>query len=718
MQTSRTNFQLHLYLFMVIFSSTVVAQNISIGSGTVTTISTNTFYSTLLVKNGGTLTIKSGATLTVGANGTSGTTQVVDFQNGSVINIETGGTLIINGKLINSNNSDQVTVNGTVTVNGNVDNGNGAAITGTGTFTSTGTVTNSGLLFGSTCNFLNNITSTSTTICAGTSVALSGNQITSSTYQWEVSTTSATTGFANATGTSNAYNYSGTVNAASWYRRKVTSGGCSITSSVIQISVNATGTWIGGTGSWNTAANWCGNAVPTTSSDLIINSGAVTIASSANARNITIGASASLKLNQGIALSVYGHLVNAGTLTADSLSTVTFAGSAAQNITGAGTLRNVTINNTNGVTISTGTANAITVNGLLTLTSGTFKTNNNLTLDFDKGAAILGSGSGTVTDSVTVKRKLAAGWHYIGASLENLNYYDIANNIPLTSFYTYQENNSNPNLNYGWSKRTDNSSTSLIGVKNPGGASAMIGYLISSTTATTLDLTGTYTHGKTFSTGAMSYTSSGSSSADGWHMISNPYPSYLDWGSLTGWVKTGIATSIYYYNPKTGINCEFIPSIAGLPAVSLNGASPFIPPMQAFWIQTTINNASITVNKNAIVSPNQYISFFRKSANAESATPTVKLMAKGSACGDETVVRFSSIATEGFDPEIDAYKFKNDGQCPSLYTTDESNEYGVNTLPAIELNKSTSLNFEAYVSGLYTIDVKELDNIPDGYHLI
>ena len=59
------------------------------------------------------------------------------------------------------------------------------------------------------------------------------------TYYWESSTTSSSSGFVAAAGTNNVQNYSpGALTQTTWYRRTVTTGGCSDTSVPIQISVN------------------------------------------------------------------------------------------------------------------------------------------------------------------------------------------------------------------------------------------------------------------------------------------------------------------------------------------------------------------------------------------------------------------------------------------------------------------------------------------------
>ncbi|MCC9135779.1 gliding motility-associated C-terminal domain-containing protein [Pontibacter silvestris] len=90
----------------------------------------------------------------------------------------------------------------------------------------------------------NNTISEAQEICANEVPAMltgtrpTGGDGTDYEYVWEVSTESATTGFVTAPGTSNTENYSPDVlTQDSWFRRRVTSGGCSVVSNVIQISV-------------------------------------------------------------------------------------------------------------------------------------------------------------------------------------------------------------------------------------------------------------------------------------------------------------------------------------------------------------------------------------------------------------------------------------------------------------------------------------------------
>lgn len=74
------------------------------------------------------------------------------FNNGSVINIASASNVRVYGNLTNSNNSDDVTIDGTIQVDGNFTNNVNSVITGNGEITVSGNFTNaaSGSLFGCT----------------------------------------------------------------------------------------------------------------------------------------------------------------------------------------------------------------------------------------------------------------------------------------------------------------------------------------------------------------------------------------------------------------------------------------------------------------------------------------------------------------------------------------------------------------------------------------
>jgi hypothetical protein len=119
------------------------------------------------------------------------------------------------------------------------------ATTGTITVTAPGGIATSGTSFTVNVVIGGNTISGSQTICSGfTPSTLIGSTPTGGNgtyvYLWESSTTNASTGFSAAGGTNNGQNYTaGSLTSTTWYRRTVTSGGCSSVSSAIAVTVTA-----------------------------------------------------------------------------------------------------------------------------------------------------------------------------------------------------------------------------------------------------------------------------------------------------------------------------------------------------------------------------------------------------------------------------------------------------------------------------------------------
>jgi hypothetical protein len=274
-------------LFVCLFGNKIIAQigpncpavcagpGGSFTSGSLT-VSSNTFYSNIIINNKQTLIVRSGFTLYVGQVGTPATTQVVDFQNGCAVVIEPGASLVVNGLLNNSNNSNGVIFNGTVSVDGNITAGQGSIVSGSGSLSSTGTVIGAGTVFGTTddctsgngCNYgcSPNAISSHKTICSGGTVDLTGNTGTGYSYQWQSSTTSASIGFSNISGATLDKYTSSALTTTTYFRRIVSVSGCSSSNSnVIMVTVNSPST--PATKIWNGTA-WSPTGSPTANQNI------------------------------------------------------------------------------------------------------------------------------------------------------------------------------------------------------------------------------------------------------------------------------------------------------------------------------------------------------------------------------------------------------------------------------------------------------------------
>ena len=392
------------------------------GNGTLDVQGGTTFFGGALASvtsNGASIRVRSGATLIL--------TGPTAFSNGTTVLIDAGGTLIINGDFENNiSGTGSFTVQGTVQINGNYSSNGDVDVVGGGEFFTTGSISTtgaSGTVFGSgnncttgPCSGQNlclggnsNVLASNQFLCTGgTASGLTGDAIASATYQWQSSTTSSTTGFADIPSVTTQNYNPGTPAQTTWYRRRVTVGACSGASSAVVITIVPGSGWIGNNSAdWNDASNWCSGVVPTNATDVVIPSGVlnspvVSTGTIALCRNLTISSGATLTVQSTRQLNVSGNLVNNGTLTVTGI--ITFDGSTAQTISGSGfgTFASVVVNNSSGATPAlTIPSTGLNITTALTMTAGKINLSNaNLTL----GTAAASAGTLTYTN----------GWAYNG----------------------------------------------------------------------------------------------------------------------------------------------------------------------------------------------------------------------------------------------------------------------------------------------------------------
>lgn len=159
----------------------------------------------------------------------------------------------------------------------------------------------------------------------------------------------------------------------------------------------------------------------------------------------------------------------------------------------------------------------------------------------------------------------------------------------------------------------------------------------------------------------------------GWNLVSNPYPSNIDWDVIGGWTKTNLQNALYIWKGAANQYGSYINGI------STNGVDNIIPSGQAFMVRA---NASpvLTINENAKTAVAKNL--FRSAMSR----PVIRLTLKKGEQADESAIHFSEGATEGFDSNFDAAKMLN--PYLSLYSILENQKYAINGL---ELNKEMTV---------------------------
>ena len=481
--------------------------------------------------------------------------------------------------------------------------------------------------------------------------------------------------------------------------------------------------WTAGAGSadWNNPANWSDNAVPDMNADVMIPSHpsggnifpSVYVAN-AVCKSITIQTGASLNVNSGKNIAVYGDLANSGNA-AHGNGTFTFCGSAAQTISGANTFANLTINNASGISLTGNTE----VTEILTPTAGTINTNNKLTLiaDARKFGIISGSGSGTVSGNVNVQKQFLSykRYFYISAPV-TCTFQQVQNFITITGW--------NASYKIGqWSNVWKYDETDIAQVSHPYGV-RMNGWIAPSSLSDALEpfkgyalyvdavKTTKLTLNGAVNNGPISIPVSNTSSVgnggdhmdDGWNLVGNPYPCPINWESGAGWSKNNIDNAIYSYDGKcykTFVNGIGVPS-------DVNG---IIAPMQGFYIHASANS-TLAINNAARVNsctPN----FYKKAEEKQ----LIRIKAFNKAFpedADETVLYFNENSTKQFNNLFDALKIMNTSDnVPNIYSiSDDNKKLSIFALPLLTDNElSIPLGLKALNNGNFQINASEISNV-------
>ena len=364
--------------------------------------------------------------------------------------------------------------------------------------------------------------------------------------------------------------------------------------------------------------------------------------------------------------SITGSIVNNGTITLPSTSTVTFSGGAPQSISGnAFAVGNMAVNKTS-QTLSNNTN--VTLLGTLTMTTGTFDADGSgvgnfiLKSDTNGDARIGVMAGGSITGEITFQRYFinttVDRWRNFSFPVTSVDYSELAPlNLQTDKLAIYTES-ALGDVDQGWtyinSGALSNGKGHTAWMYNAQPITLSIkGPLLQNVPATP---TNRYNFGVT-------YTPNAGPSDDGWNFVPNPFASPIDWSSASGWVKTNVNALAAVWDEENGIY-NYSSGV-----MSLQG--------QGFWVQT--NAASPDLRCDEGVKVNVLDPTFYRTA-AEELKSQVLITLKSDKRFDETVIKFQEEATNEFDSQFDAHKLKN--RIFNLSTlTDKGVNLAVNVLP-------------------------------------
>lgn len=183
-----------------------------------------------------------------------------------------------------------------------------------------------------------------------------------------------------------------------------------------------------------------------------------------------------------------------------------------------------------------------------------------------------------------------------------------------------------------------------------------------------------------------------STAADRFNLVPNPYPSAIDWDAPSGWTKTNLHNAIYIWNRNTGNYASYVSGIGA------NGGTRYIAPGQAFFVKSAAATASLIMN-DAVRAHNS-TPFLAPSTHDN----TIRISTANHQGSDETVIRFDPMATDDFDPNLDADKLTGQLAAPQLSTKLETGrQLSINSLNNDFKYLSIPVSFSSDTYGNYSL---------------
>jgi hypothetical protein len=202
----------------------------------------------------------------------------------------------------------------------------------------------------------------------------------------------------------------------------------------------------------------------------------------------------------------------------------------------------------------------------------------------------------------------------------------------------------------------------------------------------------------------------------GYNLIGNPYPSYLDWQSIT--LPASVMTTIWTRSCSSGgamgfdtYNSSLAEGARGVSSVG-HTVTQYIAPLQAFWVKvaTGYTTASITVNNSLRSLTDVAAPSNKLKAPAIQTQKVLRLQVSNDTNSDETVIAFNANASNDFD-SYDSPKMTNDDVAmPELYSLAGDEKVAINGMNSYTLNQQMPLGFTTGASGNFTIKATDIRN--------
>ena len=359
---------------------------------------------------------------------------------------------------------------------------------------------------------------------------------------------------------------------------------------------------------------------------------------------------------------------------------------------------NLTINS--GTTLTVQSGGRLTVNGTLT-NDGTLTIQSGATLVQGASSTLAGSGTYNVQQAITGA----------GSTTPSGRFWYLGSPVSLASSSVYFGNAANV------VKKRDEATNAWVALVSGTPENLVVGkgYYTQAMANSTINFTGGLVNNGAITISGLTRTAG--QNFEGFNLVANPYPSYLDWDAVT---KTDVGNTMWYrtFN-STNNTMVFDTYVAGTGGIGTNlngaGVSNLIPPMQSFWVRVNANANSSLNNTGSLGLTNSMRAHFtsingstaglKSTSNERDLFLRMNLLQADKK--DQIIVYVNEIATNGFD-QFDGEKMMQAGM-PQFYTSAAGKKITINGLNSAKKQQALPITMELPFTGVHSFVIEDLE---------
>ncbi|MDD3080130.1 MAG: T9SS type A sorting domain-containing protein [Paludibacter sp.] len=200
---------------------------------------------------------------------------------------------------------------------------------------------------------------------------------------------------------------------------------------------------------------------------------------------------------------------------------------------------------------------------------------------------------------------------------------------------------------------------------------------------------------------------------EGYNLLGNPYPSYLDWSEAekidvdhTIWYRTKNLAGNYVFDTFNGI---------GTNNNKLGAVTGMIPPMQSVWVKVTDGSKTGVVNFTNALRTHE-VETNRLKMKSVSLDKILRISISNGLNSDETILVIRPDSE--YDSDFDALKMSNqNAEIPEIYTVKNNENMVIRNVRISDMQNEIPLGFTTGKQGTFCIEMESSEALKQSFQI-